>query len=119
MSSSTTAPGAELTGPGSMFEIAVEDVLGVPTKVFRHAPPTALAIWEMTAAHGDKPFLVYEDERYTFAEARRIVASLTSRLGDAYGVEPGDRVAIAMRNYPEWALAFWAAVSAGAVVVRL
>ena len=110
---------SSLTAPGSMFEMAVEDVLGVPTKVFRHAPPTALAIWEMTAAHGDKPFLVYEDERYSFAEARRIVAGLASRLAESYEIRPGDRVAIAMRNYPEWALAFWAAVLAGAVVVPL
>ena len=32
---------------------------------------------------------------------------------------PGDRVAIAMRNYPEWVVAFWAATCAGAVVVPL
>lgn len=119
MSSLTTGPESVLTAPGSPFEIAVEDVQGVPTKVFRHAPPSLLAIWEMTAAHGDKPFLVYEDERYSFAEARAVVAALATRLVVDYGIKPGDRVAIAMRNYPEWALAFWASVTAGAVVVPL
>ena len=68
--------------------------------------------------HGDKTFLVYQDERYSFGESHRIVNALAQRLG-TYGVQPGDRVAIAMRNYPEWAFAFWAAIAVGAVVVPL
>ena len=35
------------------------------------------------------------------------------------GITPGDRVAIAMRNYPEWMLAYWAITSMGAVVVGM
>ena len=100
------------------FEIVEMDVRGTPTRVFKNAPPSLRAVWLASAAHGDKPFLVYEDERYSFAEAHRIVNALAQRLC-TYGVLPGDRVAIAMRNYPEWALAFWAIVAVGAVAVPL
>ena len=100
------------------FEIVEVDVRGTPTRVFKNAPPSLRAVWLASAAHGDKPFLVYEDERYSFAEAHRIVNALAQRLC-TYGVLPGDRVAIAMRNYPEWALAFWAIVAVGGVAVPL
>src|SRR5580765_5177788 len=101
-----------------LFEIVEEDVRGTPTRVFKGAPPSLRAVWLASAVHGDKPFLVYQDERYSFAESHRIVNALARRLV-TYGVQPGDRVAIAMRNYPEWALAFWAAITVGAVVVPL
>ncbi len=101
-----------------LFEIVEEDVRGTPTRVFRGAPPSLRAVWLASAVHGDKTFLVYQDERYSFGESHRIVNALAQRLG-TYGVQPGDRVAIAMRNYPEWAFAFWAAIAVGAVVVPL
>ena len=101
-----------------LFEIVEEDVRGVRTRVFKNSPPSLRAVWLASAAHGDKPFLVYEDERYSFAEAHRIVNALAQRL-DTYGVQQGDRVAIAMRNYPEWAFAFWAIVAVGGVAVPL
>ena len=46
-------------------------------------------------------------------------ATVAHWLIDEIGIAPGDRVAIAMRNYPEWPMAFWGAVAAGAVVVPL
>ena len=36
-----------------------------------------------------------------------------------YGIQRGDRVAIAMRNYPEWAVAFFAVTSIGAIAVAI
>ena len=74
---------------------------------------------ELSAGHGDKTFLVYEDERITFAEHFRLAAGLATALIERYGVTKGDRVAIAMRNLPEWVIAFWASIAAGAVVVPI
>ena len=77
-----------------------------------------LAIWELSAVHGEATYLVYEQERYSFARAHEIVSSLAMHLVDL-GIVKGDRVALAMRNLPEWVLSFWAAASVGAVVVPL
>ncbi len=62
--------------------------------------------------------LVYDQERITFAQAHEKVASIANSLIERFDVRPGDRVAIAMRNYPEWPLAYWATVSIGATVVE-
>ena len=101
------------------FEIVVEDVRGVPLRVFKHAPASLRAIWDASAVHGPADFLVYEDERLTFDDAHRAVRALARRLTEDFGVRQGDRVAIAMRNYPEWAISFWASAAIGAVVVPL
>lgn len=110
---------AMLTGPGQPFEIGEADIRGIPTRIWTTAPPTLRAVLELSAAHGDSDFLVYEDERVTFAEHFRTVATLAHALTERFGVERGDRVAIAMRNLPEWVTAFWAAISLGAIVVPL
>ncbi len=110
---------AELTAPGQLFEMDDLDIRGVPTRVWKAAPQSLRTVFDLTLAYGDKDLLVYEDERTTFDEHYRIVATLAHRLRDELGVEKGDRVAIAMRNLPEWSMAFWAVAVAGAVVVPL
>lgn len=108
----------ELTSPGQMFEVQTVEVRGVPTRAYAHAPPSLREVWLATAGHGDTDYLVFGDERITYAEAHRCSAALAASLTDM-GVAPGDRVAIAMRNYPEWMLAYWAVTGMGAVVVGM
>ena len=100
------------------FAIETVDIRGVPTKVFVNAPASLRQIWEGSAAHGDNTYLVFDDQRLTFIEAHRQVRALTAWL-QQHGVSKGDRVAIAMRNYPEWAISFWATQSLGGVAVPL
>ncbi|MFW6092449.1 MAG: class I adenylate-forming enzyme family protein [Pseudomonadota bacterium] len=107
---------AELTAPGAQFEVTEITVRGNPMRAYVNAPSSLREIWLASAVHGDRDYLVYHDERLTYAEAHRQVASIACWLTEQ-GVGPGDRVAIAMRNYPEWMLAYWATVSIGAVVV--
>lgn len=59
-------------------------------------------------------FYVYKTERYTFNEMYQRASSLAAELIEKYGISPGDRVAIGMRNYPEWPIAFTAITSIGA-----
>src|SRR3954451_9251344 len=108
-----------LTAPGADFELAEETVGGVPMRVFRNAPPSLRAILELTREYADRDAVVYEDERLTYGELLAVAGGLATRFAERYGLEPGDRVAVAMRNYPEWPLVFWAAVAAGLVVVPL
>ena len=110
---------ATLTAPGQAFEMETLTIRGVPTRTWKSAPATLRSVLELSALHGEKDFLVYEDERVSFAEHFRIAAGLARTLIDRFGVQPGDRVAIAMRNLPEWVMAFWASIAAGAVVVPL
>jgi long-chain acyl-CoA synthetase len=110
---------ATLTAQGQIFEMEELTIRGVPTRTWKNAPPSLRAVLDLSLQHGDATFLVYEDERTTFAEHYRIACTLAHRLQHAFGVEPGDRVAIVMRNLPEWVMAFWAATLAGAIVVPL
>jgi acyl-CoA synthetase (AMP-forming)/AMP-acid ligase II len=109
----------ELSAPGSPFAVSEIVVRGVPTKVFTSAPPTMRTVWELAAAHATKDYIVYEDERYTYADIDAQVRALAHVLRDSHGVGPGDRVAIAMRNYPEWVVAYWATIAIGAAVVGM
>jgi acyl-CoA synthetase (AMP-forming)/AMP-acid ligase II len=110
---------AALTGPGAgMFELKEDRALGYPIRVYAHAPPSLRVLFEATRAYGDRLFLMYEDETLTFEQHYRKVASLAHYL-IAQGVRKGDRVAIGMRNYPEWIISFWACQVIGAISVSL
>ena len=109
---------AELTGPGAPFEITTVEVGGAPIRAFLAAPPSVRELWLSTLAFADRDYLVYEDERITYGEAHAKVAAIANWLMDQ-GVRPGDRVAVAMRNYPEWMLVYWAGVSIGVAVVGM
>jgi long-chain acyl-CoA synthetase len=109
---------AELTGPGGLFEITEADVLGNRIRVYKNAPPSIREIWLSTTQFADRRYLVYGDERLTYAEAHQRVNAVAAWLA-AQGVRSGDRVAIAMRNYPEWMLIYWACVCTGIAVVGM
>jgi long-chain acyl-CoA synthetase len=108
----------EMIAPGGPFEVIEVEVGGQKLKAYASAPPSLRSLWQVSAAHADKDYLVYEDERWTYAEAHREVGAVASWLV-SQGVEPGDRVAIAMRNYPEWMISYWATISIGAAAVGL
>ena len=106
-----------LTGPGQPYELVDQTVNGRGVRVFRNAPGSLRAMFEATAS--DQPFLSYEDERYTFAQAWQAASRIGHVLVHDCGVKPGDRVAIALRNYPEWTLGFMAITSIGAIAVAM
>ena len=109
---------AAVCAPGTMFEITEADVFGVPTKVFAHAPANVRALFALATARADD-FVVYEDERWTMPEILTQAGQIGAALVDTFGVGKGDRVAIAMRNFPEWISTFVAITSIGAVAVPL
>ena len=110
---------AQVTAPGQRFEVEQISVAGVSYRAFRNAPPTLRELFAPARGRGDAPFLIYEDERWSFAEVMRHVDAAGALLHERFGVRPGDRVAIAMRNYPEWVIAFAAITSIGAISVSL
>jgi long-chain acyl-CoA synthetase len=116
----------QLLGPGGDFEIGPDKWLvgGKPVefRCFKGAKHTP-AMGEFYARHmagpenHDKEFIVFERERYTFGQVYAQAAALAHVLQATFAVEKGDRVCIAMRNYPEWCVAFIAATAIGAVAV--
>ena len=110
---------AEVTQPGGGFSISEREIDGERHHVFDQAPPSLRVLFDAARAYGDEIFLVYEDERWSFAETMAKVDAMAALLVQRYGVAPGERVAIGMRNYPEWIVAFAAITSIGAVAVCL
>lgn len=108
----------ELIAPGAPFEITTAQVRGQTIKTYLNAPPNVRDFWLATSAFADRDYLVYDDERWTYARAHKEVASIAAWLRDQ-NIERGDRVAIAMRNYPEWLLSYWACLSQGIAVVGM
>ncbi|MBA4013691.1 MAG: AMP-dependent synthetase [Phenylobacterium sp.] len=107
---------SELTAPGAPFEVDEIPVRGNMIRMYKNAPPSVRELWLSTAAYGDRDYLVYENDRLTYAQAHAQVNAIAAWLF-AQGVQPGDRVAIAMRNYPEWMLVYWACLSVGVAAV--
>jgi long-chain acyl-CoA synthetase len=109
---------ARLTAPGQRLEIEEIPIRGIPTKVWKNAPPTLREVFLNGRAFKDHEFLVCEDERATYEAFARATLTMAHRL-QADGVKKGDRVAVVMRNLPEWPVAFFAGILAGAIVTPL
>ena len=110
---------AALTAPGMPFEMETVNVRGLSLRAYKNTPPNLRAVFEAGRQWGNRDFLVYEGERLSFENHYRAVVTFGHALADTYGVKKGDRITIAMRNYPEWSIAFWAAAALGAIVVPL
>lgn len=108
-----------LVTPPSPYVLTRAAIGGVEYPVFEHAPRNLGALYALSGRHDARVMLVYEDERYTFADVKQRAANFAHRLVHTYGVRKGERIALAMRNYPEWAIAYVAATSIGAVLVPL
>jgi long-chain acyl-CoA synthetase len=108
-----------LTAPDGIFAVTERQVAGVPRRVFTHAAPTVLDILTSGRGHAGADFLVFGDQRWSFEQFFADVDALAAVLQHDIGVKPGDRIAIAMRNCPDWVLTFAAAVHIGAVAVLI
>ncbi|MFK8020224.1 MAG: class I adenylate-forming enzyme family protein [Pseudomonadales bacterium] len=109
----------ELTKEGAMFELGSMQHNGHDYTIYKNAPETMLPHLDSGRAHGDKEFLVYEGERYTYNEVYAAADSLANALAKDFNIGTGDRVAIAMRNYPEWIVGFLGIAYTGATIVPL
>jgi long-chain acyl-CoA synthetase len=109
---------ADVAGPGQPFEVITVERDGVSERVFKNAPTTVRQFFDL-ARGVESTFLVFEDEEWTFPQVMAEVDALAHALVHHYGVKKGDRVGIAMRNYPEWVISFAAILSIGAISVSL
>lgn len=109
----------QLTQPGAPFEYYEETLNGVVYKLYKQAPDTMREALAVGRNHGEAMFLQYEGESWNFNQFFTSVDAIAYQLIHKYQINKGDRVAIAMRNYPEWMMAYAAAISLGAVAVPI
>ena len=103
----------------AFFEIHQEEVLGSSMEVFKNRPRSLVDFLELSANHGEQPYLIYQGQTISFAEHLALVKKVAYILQHEYGVEPGDRVAIYAANCPHWIIFFWATVSIGGIACGL
>ena len=109
---------AAVAATGQPYEVLEVERDGVTNREFKNSPATLRQFFDL--ARGiEQTFLVYEDEEWSFEDVMREVDALGYALVHHYGIKPGDRVGIAMRNLPEWIVSFAAIISIGAVSVSL
>ncbi|BDB68938.1 class I adenylate-forming enzyme family protein [Comamonas thiooxydans] len=111
---------AQLTSQGAPFEVQQVTLSdGRSVAAYRNAFQNLAQVIDAGRVHGAAEFMVYGEDRWTFDRFFAAADALASRLQKQCGIKPGDRVAIAMRNRPEWAVAFAAIALLGAVPVPL
>ena len=110
---------AALTAPGEFYHCEEQNINGVPCRVMQNAPATLRHLLEHAQQFGELDYLVFGEERLTYSEAYSQIGRLAHSLVNDFGVKKGDRVAIGMRNYPEWIISFWAITAVGGIAVAL
>lgn len=109
-----------LLGPGQVFELVDDDVLGHRLPVFARRPHSLVEVLRTAAAtHGDRPFFVGPDETVTFAEAPARIGAIAAHLAEEHGVAAGHRVALVGGVSVAHCLALWATVAVGAVATTM
>ncbi len=106
---------------GGMMSVVPQTIRGVDyPRVFAASSMSLRDVLAMaTLKNGEKTFIIYEGERYTFQESWDKALRFANALQEKYNIGPGDRVALAMRNYPEWCFAYLGILAAGATVVPI
>ncbi|MCY3883323.1 MAG: class I adenylate-forming enzyme family protein [Gammaproteobacteria bacterium] len=108
----------DVTAPGQPYETRVVEVGSVDYIGFVNAPQNLRELYRNGLKFANQDFYVYQDERYTYADAWKLAAQVANRLIES-GVCPGDRVGISFRNYPEWIWTFMGITSMGGIAVAM
>lgn len=108
-----------LRASGSALAVTTTVINGIEQSVFANIPVNLRGIYKLGLQAGDNEFLVYQEERFSFAETLDVAEKLAQALLVQYRIEKGDRIAICSRNYPEWCLAYMAVTMIGAIVVPM
>lgn len=105
--------------PGKPLEVGKAKIDGREMDVFTNIPNNLGEVYALGMATPDREFMVFQKERFTFAETLERAKKIARVLTETYSIEKGDRVAICSRNYPEWCFAYMAITMIGAVVVPM
>ena len=108
---------AAITAPGQPLEMVEMDVYGSSCRGYKNAPASLRDLFEQNLT--DETFIVFDQERYTFRDIWAHSSAIGQGVVSDYSIQKGDCVAICMRNFPEWIMAFQAITSIGAIAVGM
>lgn len=105
--------------PGAALETESVTIDGLQLDVFSHVPANLGELYALGLEAADRTFLVYQNERYSFAETLDMALRMARVLSEKYKIVKGDRVAICARNSPEWCISYMAITVLGAIAVPM
>ncbi len=108
---------SKLSEPGEDYELIEGTIFGRPCRLFKNGPKTLRELYEQNLS--DETFIVYENERLSYRQTYEMAARVAQMMISEYNITAGDRVAISMRNFPEWIIAFCATTSIGGIAVAM
>ncbi|KLO12121.1 acetyl-CoA synthetase-like protein [Schizopora paradoxa] len=109
-----------MTSPGKMHELEEAVIGGNKMRVYKHLPRNLRDFWlNMSTTWANRDYVVFEHDRVTFEQMSRWASHFAHIMYTEYGVRKGDRVAIIMRNFPEFVTAFWATQLIGGVATHI
>lgn len=105
--------------PGTALATETVSIDGQQLSVFANVPTNLGELYQLGLEAGDQTFLVYQQERFSFAESLDLALRMARVLKEKYEIQLGDRVAICARNSPEWCIAYMAITLMGAIAVPM
>ena len=108
----------QILNTDELFQTENVEIRGTIYKAFNKVPADLKELLE----YGKKvreweEFIVYEKEKISYLDFCDQVSRVSSFLQKEVGIKKGDKVAIAMRNYPEYLAILMAVASIGGIVV--
>lgn len=110
---------AILTRPGAPFAMSDTPIQDRLVRTYDEAPTSLAELFRKAPEWGAREAIIYGNERISFEALHRAASHLAAAFDERFGLGKGDRVAIAMRNLPEWVACFWAITATGKVLVPL
>lgn len=105
--------------PDAELAVGTAIIGGIETPVFTKVPDNLHDLYKLPTLQTDAPFLIYQEQRYSYVQAYTMAAQLAQALVEDFGIRKGDRVTVCSRNNPEWCLAYMAITMLGAIVVPM
>lgn len=73
--------------PGTRLELTTATIRGVEMQVFKNSPQHLGQLFDAARGYGDRTFIVYEGETWSFAKVMEQVDALAHALVHVYGVK--------------------------------
>lgn len=105
----------QLTAKGGPFEFTDTTINNMQCRIFKDTPQCLTSTFSALEQYAERDLVVYAGRRLTYRQAMEQAAVLSAHLSLNFHIAKNSRVAIAMRNTPEWLIAFLAVTSLGAI----